>query len=71
MPIRFAYGQINGYVISCMDFDFIGGSMGSVVRRGKLQGMTISLPIKNTFSNDIGRVVLRMMEAGFHCATNC
>jgi acetyl-CoA carboxylase carboxyl transferase subunit beta len=31
--IRTAHGKINGYdaMVACMDFGFIGGSMGSVV----------------------------------------
>ena len=31
--LRSGYGKVNGYdlVVCCMDFGFIGGSMGSVV----------------------------------------
>ena len=44
--IRTAYGKLDGHkiVISCMDFSFIGGSMGSVV--GEKISISIDLAIK-------------------------
>ena len=45
--IRTAHGKLNGHkiVISCMDFSFIGGSMGSVV--GEKISRAIDLSLKN------------------------
>jgi acetyl-CoA carboxylase carboxyl transferase subunit beta len=65
--VRSAYGQVNGYdmVISCMDFDFIGGSMGSVV------GEKIARAIDHSINHKIPFLMIsrsggaRMMEAGF------
>lgn len=65
--IRTAYGPMNGLtlMIACMDFDFIGGSMGSVV------GEKISLAIDHCLTNKIPLLIIsksggaRMMEAGF------
>lgn len=65
--IRTGHGKINGLdlVISCMDFEFIGGSMGSVV------GEKISRAIDYSIANRIPLLIIsksggaRMMEAGF------
>jgi acetyl-CoA carboxylase carboxyl transferase subunit beta len=65
--VRSAHGQINGLdiTISCMDFDFIGGSMGSVV------GEKIARAIDHSITHKIPFLMIsrsggaRMMEAGF------
>ena len=65
--VRSAQGKINGMdlVISCMDFSFIGGSMGSVV------GEKIARAIEHSLKNRIPFLMIsksggaRMMEAGF------
>ena len=46
--IRTAQGKVNGHklIISCMDFSFIGGSMGSVVGEKISRGIDISLKKK-------------------------
>ena len=65
--LRSAYGKLNGMpiVIACMDFNFIGGSMGSVV--GEKLARAIDLARKQEcpvliISKSGGA---RMMEAGF------
>ncbi|MGY3213502.1 acetyl-CoA carboxylase, carboxyltransferase subunit beta [Mucilaginibacter sp. HD30] len=65
--IRAAVGKINGQdlVIACMDFNFIGGSMGSVV------GEKIARSIDHSITNKIPFLMIsksggaRMMEAAF------
>ena len=65
--IRTAYGKLNGYkiVISCMDFSFIGGSMGSVV------GEKISRAIDHSLKNKTPLMIIsksggaRMMESTY------
>ena len=65
--IRTAYGKSDGreVVIACMDFSFIGGSMGSVV------GEKISRAIDKALSRKCPLIIIsksggaRMMEAGF------
>ncbi|MGL1887513.1 MAG: acetyl-CoA carboxylase, carboxyltransferase subunit beta [Reichenbachiella sp.] len=65
--LRSAEGKINGkpLVIACMDFGFIGGSMGSVV------GEKIARAINHSLNNKIPFLMIsksggaRMMEAGF------
>lgn len=65
--VRTATGKMNGIdvVISCMDFSFIGGSMGSVV------GEKISRGIDHARENGMPFIMVsksggaRMMEAGF------
>lgn len=64
---RTAVGKMNGLdlVVSCMDFSFIGGSMGSVV------GEKIARGIDHSLKNNIPFMMIsksggaRMMEAGF------
>lgn len=64
--VRTAYGKINGLdiTIACMDFNFIGGSMGSVV------GEKIARAIDHSLKNNIPFLMIsksggaRMMEAG-------
>ncbi|MCC5920893.1 MAG: acetyl-CoA carboxylase, carboxyltransferase subunit beta [Cyclobacteriaceae bacterium] len=65
--VRSAYGKINGedIVIACMDFKFIGGSMGSVV------GEKLARAIDHALQNKKPLMIIsksggaRMMEAGF------
>ena len=65
--LRSAYGKVNGYdlVICCMDFSFIGGSMGSVV------GEKISRAIDFCIKTNTPLMIIsksggaRMMEAAF------
>lgn len=65
--IRTAHGKLNGQpvVIACMDFKFIGGSMGSVV------GEKIAKAIEVAIKKNIPFICIsksggaRMMEAGF------
>lgn len=65
--IRTAYGKMDGIsvVIGCMDFGFIGGSMGSVV------GEKISKAIDHCLKTNSPLLIIsksggaRMMEAGF------
>lgn len=64
---RTAYGKMEGIdiVITCMDFSFIGGSMGSVV------GEKIARAIEYALKNKVPFLMIsrsggaRMMEAGF------
>ncbi len=65
--VRTAYGQSNGrkIVIACMDFGFIGGSMGSVV------GEKIARAIDHARAHKMPLIIIsksggaRMMEAAF------
>ena len=65
--VRTAVGKIDGQstVIACMDFSFIGGSMGSVV------GEKISQSIDHALKNKLPMMIIsksggaRMMEAAF------
>jgi acetyl-CoA carboxylase carboxyl transferase subunit beta len=64
--VRTAYGKMNGLeiTIACMDFSFIGGSMGSVV------GEKIARAMDHSLKNKIPCLMIsrsggaRMMEAG-------
>ncbi len=64
---RTAEGKINGIniTISCMDFSFIGGSMGSVVGEKIARGMDNSLKKKIPFLMISKSGGARMMEAGY------
>ncbi|AGA77038.1 acetyl-CoA carboxylase, carboxyltransferase subunit beta [Echinicola vietnamensis] len=65
--VRTAVGKLDGQdlVVACMDFGFIGGSMGSVV------GEKIARAIDHSLKNNIPFLMIsksggaRMMEAGF------
>lgn len=65
--VRTGVGKMNGLhlVVACMDFNFIGGSMGSVV------GEKIARAIDHSLKNNIPFLMIsksggaRMMEAGF------
>jgi acetyl-CoA carboxylase carboxyl transferase subunit beta len=64
---RTAYGFINeeAITISCMDFGFIGGSMGSVVGEKIARGIDHALKTKSPFLMISKSGGARMMEAGF------
>lgn len=64
--VRTAYGKMNGIdlVIGCMDFAFIGGSMGSVVGEKIARAMDYSLQHKMPFLMISRSGGARMMEAG-------
>lgn len=64
---RTAYGKIDGidFTISCMDFGFIGGSMGSVVGEKIARGINNALKNKTPFLMISKSGGARMMEAGF------
>ena len=64
--VRSAHGKMNGIevTISCMDFKFIGGSMGSVVGEKIARGIDYSLKNKIPFIMISKSGGARMMEAG-------
>jgi len=65
--VRAAYGKMNGVdlVIACMDFNFIGGSMGSEVGAKIARAIDHSLKHKIPFLMISKSGGARMMEAGF------
>jgi acetyl-CoA carboxylase carboxyl transferase subunit beta len=65
--IRAAYGKIDGQdiVIACMDFNFIGGSMGSVVGEKIARSIDHSIEHKVPFLMISKSGGARMMEAAF------
>lgn len=64
--VRTAYGKMNGLdiTVACMDFSFIGGSMGSVVGEKIARAMDHSLKNKIPFLMISRSGGARMMEAG-------
>lgn len=64
--VRTGYGKMSGIdiVIACMDFSFIGGSMGSVVGEKIARAMDHSLKTKMPFLMISRSGGARMMEAG-------
>lgn len=64
--VRTAYGKMGGLniVIACMDFSFIGGSMGSVVGEKIARAMDHSLEHNKPFLMISRSGGARMMEAG-------
>ncbi|HET6539687.1 MAG TPA: acetyl-CoA carboxylase, carboxyltransferase subunit beta [Chryseolinea sp.] len=64
--VRTAYGKLNGMdiTIACMDFSFIGGSMGSVVGEKIARAMDHSIKHKIPFLMISRSGGARMMEAG-------
>jgi len=64
--VRTGYGKMNGLeiVIACMDFSFIGGSMGSVVGEKIARAMDHSLKTNTPFLMISRSGGARMMEAG-------
>lgn len=65
--VRTGYGLVNSdlMVIACMDFGFIGGSMGSVVGEKIARAMDRSLELRVPFLMISKSGGARMMEAGF------
>ena len=65
--VRTAHGKINGQdlVVGCMDFSFIGGSMGSVVGEKISRAIDYSIKHKIPFLMISKSGGARMMEAGF------
>jgi acetyl-CoA carboxylase carboxyl transferase subunit beta len=65
--VRTAVGKCEGndLVVSCMDFSFIGGSMGSVVGEKIARGIKYSLDHKIPFMMVSKSGGARMMEAGY------
>jgi acetyl-CoA carboxylase carboxyl transferase subunit beta len=64
--VRTAYGKMNGLdiTIACMDFTFIGGSMGSVVGEKIARAIDHSLKTRKPFLMISRSGGARMMEAG-------
>ncbi|BDD06075.1 acetyl-CoA carboxylase, carboxyltransferase subunit beta [Aureibacter tunicatorum] len=64
--VRTGVGKVNGHdlVVSCMDFSFIGGSMGSVVGEKIARGIEYSLKNNIPFMMISKSGGARMMEAG-------
>jgi len=65
--VRAAHGKMNGLdlCIACMDFNFIGGSMGSVVGEKIARAIDYSIKKKVPFLMISKSGGARMMEAGF------
>ena len=65
--VRTAHAKMNGLdlVVSCMDFAFIGGSMGSVVGEKIGRGIDYALKTKTPFLMISKSGGARMMEAGY------
>lgn len=65
--VRTAYGKMNelDVTVACMDFTFIGGSMGSVVGEKIARAINHSLETRKPFLMISRSGGARMMEAGF------
>lgn len=65
--IRTAVGKLEGhdFVIACMDFNFIGGSLGSVMGEKIARAIDEAIKIKAPFMIISKSGGARMMEAGF------
>lgn len=65
--VRTAYGKMNGHnlVVACMDFNFIGGSMGSVVGEKIARAIDHAIKTKSPFLMISKSGGARMMEAAF------
>ena len=65
--VRTAYGSINGHglVVACMDFNFIGGSMGSVVGEKIARAIDHAIKTRTPFLMISKSGGARMMEAAF------
>jgi acetyl-CoA carboxylase carboxyl transferase subunit beta len=65
--VRSAYGKMNGQeiTIACMDFNFIGGSMGSVVGEKIARAIDHARKTRTPFMMISKSGGARMMEAGF------
>ena len=64
--VRTVYGKMNGedLTVCCMDFGFIGGSMGSVVGEKIVRGIAHAIKTKTPFLMISKSGGARMMEAG-------
>ncbi len=65
--LRSAYGKVNGHelVVCCMDFNFIGGSMGSVVGEKIARSIDFCIKTKTPLLIISKSGGARMMEAAF------
>lgn len=65
--IRTAHGKVEGQdlVVACMDFSFIGGSMGSVMGEKIARAIDYAIKIKSPFMIISKSGGARMMEAGY------
>jgi acetyl-CoA carboxylase carboxyl transferase subunit beta len=65
--IRTAYGKTDGtqFVVACMDFSFIGGSLGSVMGEKIARAIDKAIELKAPFMIVSKSGGARMMEAGF------
>ncbi|WP_294679426.1 acetyl-CoA carboxylase, carboxyltransferase subunit beta [uncultured Fluviicola sp.] len=65
--IRTAYGDMNGFpfVVAAMDFNFVGGSMGSVMGEKIARAIDKAIELKAPFMIISKSGGARMMEAGF------
>ncbi len=65
--VRTAYGKMNDLevTVACMDFTFIGGSMGSVVGEKIARAISHSIETRKPFLMISRSGGARMMEAGF------
>jgi acetyl-CoA carboxylase carboxyl transferase subunit beta len=65
--VRTAAGKLDGenFVVACMDFSFIGGSMGSVMGEKIARAIDHAIKIKSPFMIISKSGGARMMEAGF------
>ncbi|MCT4560715.1 MAG: acetyl-CoA carboxylase carboxyl transferase subunit beta, partial [Crocinitomicaceae bacterium] len=65
--VRTGFGKLNGenIVICCMDFHFIGGSMGSVMGEKMARGVDRAIKEKAAFMIISKSGGARMMEAGY------
>ena len=65
--VRSAYGQMNelDVTVACMDFNFIGGSMGSVVGEKIARAIDHSIKTRTPFVMISKSGGARMMEAGY------
>jgi acetyl-CoA carboxylase carboxyl transferase subunit beta len=65
--VRTAHGKLDGldFVISCMDFAFVGGSMGSVMGEKIVRGINKAIELKAPFMIISKSGGARMMEAGY------
>lgn len=65
--VRSAYGKLDGmdFVISCMDFNFIGGSMGAVMGEKIARGIDKAIELNAPFMIISKSGGARMMEAGY------
>ena len=65
--LRSAYGKVNGHelVVCCMDFSFIGGSMGSVVGEKIARAIDFCMKTKSPLLIISKSGGARMMEAAF------